>query len=98
MVGTGGARINAIPIDSWVLERAADGSATYRYASGGGDYLSFRASLPGGGWRSENSINGVKEVVQLSDGGSTVQISHTETGISGTGRYSKNTKKIVFDR
>jgi len=97
-VGKSGARISVIPIDSWILEKAADGSSIYSYASGGSDRLSFRTSTPVGGWRSEVSINGIKEVVQISEAGNTIQVVHPGVGISGTGSVSKNAKRIVFNR
>lgn len=97
-VGKSGARLNVIPIDSWILEKAADGSLIYSYASGGSNRLAFRTSVPGGGWRSEASINGIKEVVQVSEADNTIQVVHPGVGISGTARVSKNAKRIVFNR
>jgi hypothetical protein len=97
-VSKGGARVNAIPMESWVLEKAQDGSSVYRYASGRGDRLSFKPSSTAGEWRSEVSINGIKEVVQVSDAGSAIQSEHPVLGISGTGTVSKNAKRVIFSR
>lgn len=97
-IGNRRARINAIPIDSWVLEKASDGSSIYRYASGGRDSLSFSSPKPTGDWRSEAFINDIKEVVQVSESGSTVRVEHPGLGIIGTGSLSKNSKRIVFNR
>ena len=60
-IGKRRAPINAIPIDSWVLEKASDGSSIYRYSSGGRDSLSFSSPKPTGDWRSEAFINDIKE-------------------------------------
>ena len=97
-VSKSGARLNIIPIDSWILEKAADGSLIYSYASGGSNRLSFRSSVPGGGWRSEASIGGIKEVVQVSEANNSIQVVHPGVGISGTASVSKNAKRIVFNR
>jgi hypothetical protein len=97
-VGKGGARVNAIPIESWILEKAQDGSSVYRYASGKSDRLSFRSSATAGDWRSEASINGTKDVIQISDGGSAIQVVHLGTNISGKSTVSKNTQRVVFSR
>jgi len=97
-IGKSKARVNAIPIDSWILEKAADGSLIYRAASRGGDSLSFSSSIPTGGWRSETFINGIKEVVQVSETDSSIMVDHSGLGISGTASLSKNLKQIVFNR
>lgn len=97
-VAKGGAQVNAIPFESWVLEKAQDGSSVYRYASGKGDRLSFRPSATAGEWRSEVSVNGTSEIVQVSNVDGTVRVKHSETSISGTARFTKGTKSIVFSR
>ncbi len=97
-VGKGGARLNEIPVDSWILEKAADGSMRYRYSLGGNDNLTVSALMPGGGWESETNINGYKEVVQSIDNGKAVHVSHPGTDISGAGNFSQNSKRIEFSR
>ena len=97
-VGRGGARVHAIPIESWVLEKAQDGSSVYRCASGKGDRLSFKPSATVDEWRSETSINGTKDVIQMSDGGSSIQVMHLGAHISGKGTVSKNAQRVVFKR
>lgn len=97
-IGKSRAHINAIPIDSWILEKATDGSSIYRAVSRGGDSLSFSSSIPTGGWRSETFINGIKEVVQVSETDSSILVDHSGLGISGTASLSKNLKRIVFKR
>ena len=97
-VGKGGARVNAIPIESWMLEKAPDGSSVYRYASGKGNRLSFKRSSITEEWKSETSINGTKELVQVENAGGTIRVEHSETGVSGTASFSEDTKRIVFER
>jgi len=97
-VGKGGARVNTIPIESWILEKAQDGSSVYSYASGKSDRLSFRSSANASEWRSEASINGTREIVQVSNADATVRVEHSETGVSGTARFTKGSKRIVFSR
>lgn len=60
--------------------------------------ISYTQLLTISRWRSETSINGIKEVVQFSESGNTILVEHPGIGISGTASVSKNAKQIVFNR